>query len=437
MASISKPTVLIVGRLSGPKNEVLLTFLRVVAPVVARKIPGVRFQVVGGPVGDEHVQLEKRFPAVHFEGYQKNLKPFYQKAAIVVGAGRVALEAMALKRPVVALGERMYVGPILPENIGKAQKTNFGDCWEKEVFDWDQTAKDILQLLTNRKKRDQAAKAGFQLVHSEYDMKKIFSATEGLYQRVMLEKNITAFHEIPVLMYHRVVKEAPTASKYNIYVTRKNLEKQFQFLQARGFEPVTFEGLMTRRIPPKPVILTFDDGYEDSYSQLFPLLRQYQMKGVVYILGNRKHRNNFWDIPQGEPEALLLKDSQIREMSQSGLVEFGAHSLNHPRLTQLKPQETRKEIEASKKSIEKLLGKPVLSFAYPYGLFNEDIKKMTKEAGYTFGIAVKGRPTRFGEDLMEIRRVHMFPDTSIFDLWKKTSGFYHRYRKLTGKFDAD
>jgi hypothetical protein len=69
----ANPVVLIVGRLSGPKNEVLLTFLRTVAPVVLKQIPGVRFQVVGGPVREEHRQLEKRFPAARFEGYQKNL----------------------------------------------------------------------------------------------------------------------------------------------------------------------------------------------------------------------------------------------------------------------------------------------------------------------------------------------------------------------------
>ncbi len=318
-----------------------------------------------------------------------------------------------------------------------ARKTNFGDCWDKEAFNWGQMGKDLLQLLKSRKKRDQDAKAGFELVHSEYDMEKIFLQTEAFYREALLAKNIAAFHEIPVLMYHQVVEKAPAASKYNIYVTRHQLEKQFQFLQARGFEAVTFEDLMARRLPPKPVILTFDDGYENSHDQLFPLLRQYGMKAVVYLLGNRQHRNNFWDIPQGEPEALLLKDRQVREMSESGLVEFGAHSMNHARLTQLKPQAARKEITGSKASLEKLLGKPVLSFAYPYGLYNEEIKKLTREAGYRFGVAVKGRFTRFGEDLMEIRRVHMFPDTSLLDLWKKTSGFYHRYRKLTGKFDAD
>ncbi len=85
---MANPVVLIVGRLSGPKNEVLLAFLRTVAPGLLEKIPGVRFQVVGGPVTEEHRRLEKRFPAVRFEGYQKELGPYYRKAELVVGAGR-------------------------------------------------------------------------------------------------------------------------------------------------------------------------------------------------------------------------------------------------------------------------------------------------------------------------------------------------------------
>jgi peptidoglycan/xylan/chitin deacetylase (PgdA/CDA1 family) len=431
--SMANPVVLIVGRLSGPKNEVLLTLLRTAVPVVASKIPGVRFQVVGGPVDEEHRQLEKRFPNVRFEGYQKDLKPFYQRADLVVGAGRVALEAMAMKKPVVAIGERRYIGPLSPEKVEMAKATNFGDCWEKESFDWNQAAQDILQLVKNKKKRDQAAQTGFELVHCEYDMRKIFPQTDAFYRRVLLEKNIAAFHELPVLMYHRVVEQAPDHSKYNIYVTRANLEKQLQFLKVRGFETLTFEDLMTRRVPERPVILTFDDGYEDNYHGLFPLLRKYGMKAVVYLLGNRKHQNNFWDIPQGEPEAPLLKERQILEMAQSGLVEFGAHSMNHARLTDLKPEEARKEVVGAKKSIEGLLQKPVVSFAYPYGIYDEETKKITAEAGYTFGIAVGGRFTRFGDDLMEIRRVHMFPHSSLLDLFKKTTGFYHRYRKLLGR----
>lgn len=430
---MANPIVLIVGRLSGPKNQVILNILRLVAPAVAGKVPGVRLQVVGGPVTEEHRELEKQFPYVHFEGHQKNLALFYRKATVVVGAGRVALEAMSLKKPVVAIGERLYIGPLLPDKVETAKATNFGDCSESEDFDWPRMARELTELLKNPRKRTQAAKTGFSLVNEEYDLEKVASQTEALYQKVLLEKNISRFHEIPVLMYHRVVEKAPAGSKYNVYVTKEILEQQLQFLKRGGFETITFGDLLTRKVPSKPVILTFDDGYEDNYLHLLPLLKKYGMKAVVYILGNRRHKNNFWDIPQGEPEAALLKEKQIKEMSESGLAEFGAHSLNHTKLTDLKPLEIRKEVEESKKAIEKLLGKPVVSFAYPYGLCNDEIKKITQEAGYIFGIAVKGQFTRFADDLMEIRRVHMFPQTSLFDFWKKTSGFYHRYRKLLGR----
>jgi peptidoglycan/xylan/chitin deacetylase (PgdA/CDA1 family) len=294
-------------------------------------------------------------------------------------------------------------------------------------------AQDLIALLKSRPKREEAANAGHKLLWFEYDLKDKAIQTEALYRKVLLEKNISVFHELPVLMYHRVVEKDLPFSKYNIYVTRENLEKQFQFLQARGFETITFGDLMTRRIPRKPILLTFDDGYEDNYHHLFPLLKRYNVKAVIYILGNRNHKTNYWDAPQGEPKAALLKDKQIREMARTGLVEFGSHGMNHVKLTDLKSVEIQNEVTGSRKVLEKLLGKPIVSFAYPYGEANGEVKHAVREAGYTFGVSVQKGPTRFAEDLMEIRRVHMFPHTSLFDFWKKTSGYYLRYRALFGK----
>ncbi len=430
---MANPLILIVGRLSGPKNDVILSILRKVAPKIIQKFPRARFTVVGGPVSDEHTQLEKYFPYITFLGHQKNLKFFYQKATVVVGAGRVALEAMALNKPVIAIGEKIYVGPLLPEKIELAKETNFGDCFDKEEFDWAGMGKDLIDLLQNKGMRDKAAKTGNQLVQDEYDMEKIFPRMETLYQETLFRKNLSGIHELPVLMYHRVVDKAPAQSKYNLHVTKENMEKQLLFLRVRGFETITFEDLISQRIPKKPVILTFDDGYEDNYHHLFPLLKKYNAKAVLYLLGNRKYKTNFWDVPQGEPEAALLKSTQIQEMAKSGLVEFGAHSMNHVKLTNLGPNEIEEEVAGSKKSLETFLQKPVVSFAYPYGFTNAEIKKKTSKAGYTFGIAVNSGPTNLAGDLLEIRRVHMFPHTSMFEYFKKTSGFYLRYRKLLGR----
>jgi peptidoglycan/xylan/chitin deacetylase (PgdA/CDA1 family) len=431
--SVANPVILIVGRLSGPKNTVILDILRRVAPQVVQKIPKARFTVLGGPVADEHRQLQEQRSYIRFEGHQQNLKPYYQKATVVIGAGRVALEAMGLKKPVIAIGERLYVGPLLPEKVEAAKSSNFGDCWDSESFDWDRMTKDLLGLLKDADKRARAAKTGHQLLESEYNWKTLFPRMESLYGRVLLEKNVSLFREIPVLMYHRVVGQEPAGSKYNLHILKNDMEQQLLFLQDRGFETIVFGDLLTKRIPAKPILLTFDDGYEDNYRNLLPLLKKYRMKAVLYLLGNRRHKNNFWDIPQGEPEATLLKEGQIKEMDQSGLVEFGAHSMNHVKLTTVGKAEIEREVAGSKKNLENFLQKTVFSFAYPYGSVNEEVKKMTVEAGYTFGVAVNNGPTCFGEDLMEIRRVHIFPKTSPYRYWKKTSGFYLRYRKLLGR----
>jgi peptidoglycan/xylan/chitin deacetylase (PgdA/CDA1 family) len=435
MASNSKPIILIVGRLSGPKNQVILNILGQ-ASVILRTFPGAKFQVVGGPVTAEHQELQKKNSAIRFEGYQANLKPYYQKATVVIGAGRVALEAMSHKKPVVAIGERLYVGPLQESNLEKAKATNFGDCSAQESFNWDQLAKDVLELLKNAKLRAKVAQTGHELLKAEYDMKKIYPRMEGLYQRVMLEHNLSQIHELPILMYHQVLAEEPKLAKFNLHVLTRNFEKQLEFLKRKGFETIVFEDLLTKRLPKKPIILTFDDGYENNYLHLLPLLKKYNMKAVIYILGDRKHKTNFWDKPLGEAEHKLLSPAQILAMQKTGLVEFGSHSLRHARLALLEKAEIIKEVAGSKKALEAFLKKPVHSFAYPYGLFNEEIKNITRAAGYTFGLTVKHGPNRFGEDLMEIKRVHMFPHTSMFNFFKKTSGFYLRYRALSGKSDV-
>ena len=161
MALNYKFTVLMAGRLSGPKNDLILKIVRDVAPAVRMKMPQVCFQVVGGPVGEAHLELQNRFPFVRFEGHVPDLKPYYRKAALVIGSGRVALEAMALKKPVIAVGERLYVGPLSGDKLETAKVSNFGDCWERETFDWPRMVQDILALLKSGGYGKARAKPGF------------------------------------------------------------------------------------------------------------------------------------------------------------------------------------------------------------------------------------------------------------------------------------
>jgi peptidoglycan/xylan/chitin deacetylase (PgdA/CDA1 family) len=245
----------------------------------------------------------------------------------------------------------------------------------------------------------------------------------------ILQSNLTRLRRFPILMFHRVVDQIPDGPLYDIHYTRENLERLMLFLRGKGFEAVTFEDLLSREAPLKPVMLTFDDGYEDNFTHLFPLLKKYGMKAVIYLLGDRTVPSNLWDASKGAPEARLMGKGQILEMARSGLVEFGGHSLTHARLTQLDPVEMKRQVVECKSSLEGLLEKPVLSFAYPYGQFNGEVKKAVAEAGYLFGIAVEWGPDHFGGDLMEIRRVCLSPDAGEGEFHWKTSFLYPAFRR--------
>jgi peptidoglycan/xylan/chitin deacetylase (PgdA/CDA1 family) len=123
-----------------------------------------------------------------------------------------------------------------------------------------------------------------------------------------------------------------------------------------------------------------------------------------------------------------MNNEQIREMSGAG-IEFGSHTVTHPNLSHCSPEQMRKELFESKKILEQLTGKKIISLAYPYGAVNEHIKSLAAEAGYIFGIATNSGPLKFYEDFLEIRRTQIFPWTDRFGFWKKTQQRYLRYKQ--------
>jgi peptidoglycan/xylan/chitin deacetylase (PgdA/CDA1 family) len=430
----SKYQILIAGRLSGPKNDVILNILQKTGPLVVQKIPHIQFQVVGAPVLDTHLNLAKKYSWIQFLGFQRDITPYYQKADLIIGSGRVILEALKLKKPVIAIGECRYIGPLLEKSILTAQQTNFGDCDDKEYFDWDLMAEDIIRCLKKFKLRTNIISNGYKLLKSEYNSQNVEEKIEHLYNQTIFENNLKKIKELPVLMYHQVFATQPEFSKFHLNITVSKLEEQLKILKFLKKETITFSDLFSKNVSPRSVILTFDDGYENHYRYLLPLLEKYQMKAVVYILGNFNIRKNFWDIPKGECEYKLLKKNQILKMSKSEFVEFGAHSMTHCSLPDQSFQKIKTEISNSKNHIENLVQKSIYSFAYPYGNLNEKIKNYVKKSGFYFGVAVDSGPFKFTQDLFEIRRIHVFPNTSAFQFIKKVSGYYLRYRMYRQKF---
>ena len=124
-----------------------------------------------------------------------------------------------------------------------------------------------------------------------------------------------------------------------------------------------------------------------------------------------------------------MSPEQVKELSESGLVEIGGHTVTHPHLNQLTSNEQEQEIYNNKIALESMIGKRLTSFAYPYGSLNEESKKITSKIGYHYAVSTDSGPLEVHSDEFQIRRIAIFPRTGVFGLWRKIRGNY-LFRKV-------
>ena len=175
---------------------------------------------------------------------------------------------------------------------------------------------------------------------------------------------------VPILEYHMVNDEDPD----NYVVSKAEFAQQMQFLQAKGYHAISLAEMMDgfsgkTALPDKPIVLTFDDGYADNYSNALPIMQQYGMKGTVFMIAGMV----------GEPD--FLDWSQLQELKKEN-TEIGSHTVNHTDLKAADAQLRETELLQSKLVLEEKLGGNVEFIAYPYGQYDENIFTVLEKAGY-------------------------------------------------------
>jgi len=203
---------------------------------------------------------------------------------------------------------------------------------------------------------------------------------------------------VPILLYHYVeyVKDEGDTIRKSLNIIPYLFDQEVKTLKDAGFEFITTKDLADALddetvLPPKSIILTFDDGYRDFYTDVFPILKKYQVKAVAYIVPNFLDRSN------------NLTIWQLKEIAKSGLVEIGAHTMNHSYLAGLPLQRVKYEVMESKKFLEKNLGVKVTSFAYPYGAFDNQAIDVVKKAGFRSAVT-----TISGTYALDINRFFLY-----------------------------
>lgn len=187
-------------------------------------------------------------------------------------------------------------------------------------------------------------------------------------------------HGAVILMYHSVQRCRKPDWPYAVSLDA--FRRQLDFLREAGYATPTVSELVAEpsRFAGRTAVITFDDGYVDNLDA-WDALKERGMRATWYVTTDYIGHEPPWKEP-GQPRGRLLSSTELRQMADSGM-EIGSHTLSHPRLPRLDDPEVERQVGGSKARLEAILGRPVASFAYPYGQWDERCEQHIKAAGYS------------------------------------------------------
>jgi len=232
---------------------------------------------------------------------------------------------------------------------------------------------------------------------------------------------------VPILMYHAVA-QAPPPATYGLSVSPAAYAEQMALLAENGFTPLTTATLAAawrenRPLPRKPVLITFDDGYEGVHTHALPVLRKHGFAATLFATTGWLRGAH--EVRSGAALDRMLDWEQVRELAAAG-VEIGGHSHTHPEMDQLTDERLWFEVLRCKEILREELGggaaPPPVSFAYPYGYSNRRVRRTVRAAGFGVSLAVGNALAARGQGPYALERVTVRRSTGVEEFERLVSG---------------
>lgn len=223
---------------------------------------------------------------------------------------------------------------------------------------------------------------------------------------------------VPILMYHHVAVTPPGGFEKYTVMTRA-FAAQMRWLGQMRYTPVTLDRLIAARqgeqlLPPRPILITFDDGFQECIEQALPIMQQYGMSAIFYLVAGLMGRTSEWLKRERNVELELANWQTVRQLLAAGF-QCGAHSLTHPHLTELTETACRRELLEARKVMEQNLGQEITHLAYPFGASNARVRALTIESGYRTACSVEIGLSTERDSLFALRRVPITGFDSLAD----------------------
>lgn len=219
---------------------------------------------------------------------------------------------------------------------------------------------------------------------------------------------------VPILLYHYIGNNPDQNDKARdaLSIPPDKFDEQMGYLEKNGFNPITLDTMMAgflgiANFPPKPIVITFDDGYTDLYHNAYKILRKYNFRAVAFIptglVGTKYYAS--WE--------------QLQEMQASGLLFFESHGVTHSDLATMSRAQLEQELTESKNTLQGKFGIPVNFIAYPYGTSNSLVWDAAKKAGYVGGLGTWYSSIQSEGTMYNMPRIKIPGGASIEDFAQK------------------
>ncbi|HWQ88816.1 MAG TPA: polysaccharide deacetylase family protein [Desulfitobacteriaceae bacterium] len=207
---------------------------------------------------------------------------------------------------------------------------------------------------------------------------------------------------IPILYYHSILRE----SGNELRIPPEQFEAQMSYLSRNGYQVVSLAQLFQfyfaqGTLPEKPVAITFDDGYEDNYTNAYPILKKFGYTATVFAVTSYIDSEGY------------MSWGQLQELTENGW-QIEGHTINHPHLLKdkLSAAQLDLELKGARDILEKRLGRPVRFFAYPFGDYNADIIQKVEKAGYLMAFTTQKGWADSADPLL-VSRVYCYANMGI------------------------
>jgi peptidoglycan/xylan/chitin deacetylase (PgdA/CDA1 family) len=214
---------------------------------------------------------------------------------------------------------------------------------------------------------------------------------------------------VPILMYHRinVVTSSTPAASRGLTVHPHDFARQMTWLKRQGYRTITqrqlFEALMCgRKLGPKPIMITFDDGYRDNFFKASPVLLRLGMRATAYVVSGRI----------SGPDPSFLTWPLLRALERRG-IEIGSHTVAHHDMTSLSDAQMLEDLTSSRRALERKLGHRIPWLAYPFGAHDERAKRLARRAGYLLAVTTRHGAVHSARHPLALPRLRVLDSTGV------------------------